>query len=339
MLRSTSCSEIASQDLYETTSYVVFAGHGYEQMGERMQELYPSRFHYMTTSYDKFPDGTDDITISGFTPKNMVAGKDVVFLSALSSNDATLSQFSVLIVLLQSFIRSLTIVLPYYPVGTMDRVDVEGKVATASTYATILSSLPSCGTPARLMIYDIHALQERFYFHQNVVPSLHSGLPLLRRHLLEQGNLDISAVVFPDDGAAKRFAAYFISQGYEIITCGKHRVGSKRNVTIQDGDPAGKNVMLIDDLIQTGGTLLEAARVLKQRGAKNVYAYVTHAIFPLQSWKKFLFEPDSDPSSRLVTKFFVTDSVPATTSLLPTDNVFEVLDLLPQIVADLDFRE
>ena len=56
----------------------------------------------------------------------MVAGKDIIFLGSLSSNDATLSQFSVLIVLLQSFIRTLTIVLPYYPVGTMDRVDVEG---------------------------------------------------------------------------------------------------------------------------------------------------------------------------------------------------------------------
>ena len=269
----------------------------------------------------------------------MVAGKDVIFLSALSSNDATLSQFSVLIVLLQSFIRSLTIVLPYYPVGTMDRVDVEGKVATASTYATILSSLPNCGTPARLMIYDIHALQERFYFHQNVVPSLHSGLPLLRKHILEQRHLDISAIVFPDDGAAKRFSSYFIHHGYEIITCGKHRVGSKRSVTIQDGDPMGKSVLLIDDLIQTGGTLLEAARVLKKRGALNVYAYVTHAIFPLQSWKKFLYDPERDPATRLVTKFWVTDSVPTTTAQLPTDNVFEVLDLLPQIVSDLDFRE
>lgn len=269
----------------------------------------------------------------------MVAGKDILFLSVLSSNDATLSQFSVLIVLLQSFIRSLTIVLPYYPVGTMDRVDVEGKVATASTYATILSSLPSCGTPARLMIYDIHALQERFFFHKNVVPSLHSGLPLLRRHLLhpDQSHLEISAVVFPDDGAAKRFKHFFTSHGYDVITCGKHRAGSKRVVTIQDGDPSGKNVLLIDDLVQTGGTLLEAARVLKRRGALNVYAYVTHAIFPHHSWQKFLFDSEAPAASRLVTKFWVTDSVPSTTSRLPRDNVFEVLDLLPQIMSDLDF--
>lgn len=307
----------------------------------------------------------------------MIAGKDVVFLSSLSSNDATLSQFSVLIVLLQSFIRSLTIVLPYYPgecltypgqtgrvtahcndvalsrvlnhnrndnnfsqlisnaVGTMDRVDVEGKVATANTYATILSSLPSCGTPARLMIYDIHALQERFFFHQNVVPSLHSGLPLLKKRILD---VDITAAVFPDDGAAKRFSHFFSSIGYDTITCGKHREGDKRRVVIQDGDPAGKSVILIDDLIQTGSTLLEAAKVLREGGAKHIYAYVTHAIFPRESWRKFLYDSASSPEDRLFTTFWTTNSVPSTTSQLPSDNVFEVLDLLPQIVADLDFK-
>ena len=267
----------------------------------------------------------------------MVAGKDVIFLACLTSNDATLSQVSVLIVLLQSFIRSLTIVLPYYPVGTMERVDVEGKVATANTFATILSSLPSCGTPARLMIYDIHALQERFYFHQNIIPSLHTGLPLLQRHI-HSSSYNISAVVFPDDGAAKRFAKFFISHGYDVITCGKHRNGDKRSVIIQDGDPKGKNVLLIDDLIQTGGTLMEAAKELKKNGARRVYAYVTHAIFPRESWKRFLYDPDSSQEARIVSKFWTTNSVPSTTDNLPTDNVFEVLDLLPQVVTDLDFK-
>ena len=189
------------------------------------------------------------------------------------------------------------------------------------------------------MIYDIHALQERFYFHQNIIPSLHSGLPMLRKRIIvPQDQFNITAVVFPDDGAAKRFAHFFTSHGYETITCGKYRDGHKRCVTIQDGDPMGKNVLLIDDLIQTGGTLLEAARVLKDRGARHVYAYVTHAIFPNESWKKFIYPSDMPTEDRLVSKFWTTNSVPATTEQFPTDNVFEVLDLLPQIVMDLDFK-
>jgi phosphoribosylpyrophosphate synthetase len=86
-----------------------------------------------------------------------------LFLASFANNDVTLSQFQVMICLLQSFIESLTVVLPYYPVGTMERVTKEGTVATAATFAHMFSSLPSCGRPTRLMVYDLHTLQNRFY--------------------------------------------------------------------------------------------------------------------------------------------------------------------------------
>jgi phosphoribosylpyrophosphate synthetase len=340
---------------------------------------------------------------------NKVAGTHVLFLASLISNDATLSQFSVLIVLLQSFIKSLTIVLPFYPVGTNERVDMEGKVATANTYAMLFSSLPSCGKPVRLMIYDIHALQERFYFHGSIIPSLHSALPLLIPRLEAR---NITSVAFPDDGAAKRFGHFFRRLGYDIIVCGKVRVGTKRIVTIQDGDPTGRRVVIIDDLAQTGGTLYEAGLQLKRHGAYEVYAYVTHGVFPGESWKRFLYghahvdmsklsapTPFSSPavhshrsrslsdlasppslslppsavmnnehqatmeqtpstpaslsadesrcpsgsqqqqqSDVLFEKFWITNSIPHTIDRVPSDDVFEVIDLLPQIIHDLEFR-
>ena len=71
------------------------------------------------------------------------------------------------------------------------------QVATANTYALLFSNLPTIGKPIRLMMYDIHALQERFYFHNATVPSLHTALPLVMR-LLEQRNL--CTVAFPDAG-------------------------------------------------------------------------------------------------------------------------------------------
>jgi hypothetical protein len=340
---------------------------------------------------------------------NKVAGTHVLFLASLLSNDVTLSQFSVLIVLLQSFIKSLTIVLPFYPVGTNERVDVEGKVATANTYAMLFSSLPSCGKPARLMIYDIHALQERFYFHGSIIPSLHSALPLLIPRLEAR---NITAVAFPDDGAAKRFGHFFRRLGYDIIVCGKVRIGTKRIVTIQDGEPTGKRVVIIDDLAQTGGTLYEAGLQLKRHGALEVYAYVTHGVFPGESWKRFLYTsthaqmdhsklsaptpfPSPAPPSkrtastastlstpplvtspsnscsetppsfslppsilnhelttresralsdqlppveRLFEKFWITNSIPHTIDRVPSDDVFEIIDLLPQLIHDLEFR-
>ena len=84
-----------------------------------------------------------------------------------------------MITLLQSFIKSLTVVLPFYPVGTMERVIREGQVATANSYAQMFSNLPSCGCPTRLLTYDLHTLQNRFYLHNHAFASLQTTIPLL----------------------------------------------------------------------------------------------------------------------------------------------------------------
>lgn len=81
---------------------------------------------------------------------------------------------------------------------------------------------------------------------------------------------------FPDDGAAKRFGSMFKGLGYEIVTCGKTRDGEKRVVTIQDGNTKGKHVVIVDDLVQTGGTLFECGVALKNAGALSVSAFVAH---------------------------------------------------------------
>ena len=86
------------------------------------------------------------------------------------------------------------------------------------------------------MIYDIHALQERFYFHNSTIPSLHTALPLLLKHLK---STTITTVAFPDAGAAKRFSHFFHAYGYDTIICGKVRDGTKRFVKILEGVPAG----------------------------------------------------------------------------------------------------
>lgn len=315
-----------------TRRYAVFAAEQQQAHALKLQSLDPGRFKVFPISWDKFPDGTDNITMSGFSPRNEIAGEHVIFFASFHNNDVTLSQFSALIVLLQSFIESLTIILPFYPVGTMERVDVEGKVATANTYSILLSNLPSIGKPARIMIYDIHTLQNRFYFHGSTIASLHTGIPLLLAKISARG---IDAVAFPDDGSAKRFGRMFESAGLEKIVCGKIRDGNKRIVQIQDGDPNGKSVVIVDDLVQTGGTLYECAIALRNMGAVRVSAYVTHAVFPRSCWKEFCAS-HSGSKAAVFDTFWVTNSIPSVTNHLPQDDVFEVLDLVPQVLADLD---
>lgn len=104
----------------------------------------------------------------------------------------------------------------------------------------------------------------------------------------------------------------FDGLGYGIVTCGKTRDGDKRVVTIQDGDCKGKNVIIVDDLVQTGGTLYECGLALKAAGANSVNAFVAHGVFPNQSWKRFMKSGDRGCFDR----FYLTNSIPTVTHYL-----------------------
>uniref|UniRef100_A0A7S0U286 Phosphoribosyltransferase domain-containing protein n=1 Tax=Hemiselmis andersenii TaxID=464988 RepID=A0A7S0U286_HEMAN len=304
-----------------------------EGLAKRLVTYNPQRFQYHPTKWGKFADGTDEIEIGGFTPENKIRGEHVLFLASFHNNDVTLSQFHVIQTLCESFVETLTVVLPYYPTGTMERVTKEGQVATASTLARLFSNLPRIGKPIRVAVYDLHTLQNRFYLSGNALASLHSGIPLLLKEL-GQATSKINCVAFPDEGACKRFSYIFTEAfpDWPIVICGKVRDGEKRIVTIQDGNPDGKHCIIVDDLVQTGGTLVECAGALRRAGAGSVSAFVTHAVFP-KGWKKFSkVENESSPFET----FFVTNSNPTVTDKLPQEgDVFKVLDIMPQLVKDL----
>mmetsp|Transcript_1442 Transcript_1442/g.3799 ORF Transcript_1442/g.3799 Transcript_1442/m.3799 type:complete len:344 (-) Transcript_1442:362-1393(-) len=309
--------------------FQLLAGPGCESMAAAIEALAPERFTYHTTVWDKFADGTDKIQIGGYQPQNVIAGSHVLLLCSFHNNDVTLSQFSVMIVLLESFVESLTVVLPFYPVGTMERVTEEGTVATANTYARMFSNLPLGGRPTRLMLYDLHTLQNRFYMSTGVIASLCTTIPSLLPRLSQDA---VMCVAFPDDGAAKRFKHMFASAGFSVIVCGKVRHGDERRVTIQEGDAAGKAVCIVDDLVQTGGTLFEAGKALMAAGASQVSAFVAHAVFPQEAWRRFCRGGDR----AIFERFYITNSNPTRVAEIPTDDVFKVIDICAKIVHDLD---
>ena len=178
-------------------SYEILSCKEFEQMGISMAVKNPKRFRYHSSSFAKFPDGTDHIKLGGFHPENLLRGRHILYLASFHNNDVTLQQFYAFIVLLQSFIESLTIVLPFYPVATMERVQEEGVIATANCVSQLFSGLPSCGKPIRLMIYDIHTLQNRFYFSHGCIANLVTTVPLLKKHLRDE-RPDINCIAFPD---------------------------------------------------------------------------------------------------------------------------------------------
>ncbi|KAK4597957.1 hypothetical protein RGQ29_015467 [Quercus rubra] len=262
-----------------------------------------------------------------------IRGQHVAFLASFSSPGVIFEQLSVIYALPKLFISSFTLVLPFFPTGTSERMEDEGDVATAFTLARILSNIPiSRGGPTSLVTFDIHALQERFYFGDNILPCFDSGIPLLKNRLQQLPDSDNISVAFPDDGAWKRFHTQL--QHFPTIVCAKVREGDKRIVRIKEGDPAGRHVVIVDDLVQSGGTLIECQRVLAAHGATQISAYVTHGIFPNRSWERFEHDNGGNPHNGL-TYFWITDSCPITVRAVKNKPPFEVLSLAGSIAATL----
>jgi len=273
-----------------------------------------------------------------------IRNQHVCFLADFHDPRTIFEQLSVMYAIPRMYVASFTVVLPFFPTGTLERMEDEGDIATASTLARMLSSIPlSRGGPTSCVIYDIHALQERFYFGDNIMPVFMSGVPLLRQRLRELPDASDVVVAYPDEGAHKRFHAFF--PDYHAVVCTKVRDGAKRIVRLKEGEPKGKHVVIVDDLVQSGGTLLECARLLSSIGAKRVSAYATHGVFPNESWKRFL-PTSSEEASTVPAKrahdgaasascnfayFWITDSVPHVASAVRGVEPFEVLSLAESI--------
>lgn len=315
-------NEYASQSPEDCRTVVMSHPSSYT-LANRVIDQDHSKYRWGYVLWDRFNDTYPNIKFD-----TNLADKDVIFVMSMHDPGTFMEQLSVIMVLPRQQIRSLRIMMSYFAPGTMDRVDTKGIIATAETVATIMSSCISTtktGSPI-LEIYDIHALQEQFYFKDQVIVELKSAIPILTEHYGRDW-----VIVFPDDGASKRYGPAF--RNYKKIVCTKKRAGDKRFIEIKDKigwtmePPEGRapeQFIIVDDLVQSGSTLLECAKMLHETMKDcTVHAFVTHAIFPDRSYRRFM--KDDCPIDR----FVCTDSNPAVTDILERIPKFKVLSLIP----------
>ncbi|KAF6139311.1 hypothetical protein GIB67_021521 [Kingdonia uniflora] len=244
-------------------------------------------------NWRSFDDGFPNLFINN---AHNIRGQHVAFLASFSSPCVIFEQLSVIFALPRLFVASFKLVLPFFPTGSFERMEEEGDVATAFTMARILSNIPiSRGGPTSLVIYDIHALQERFYFGDHVLPCFETGIPLLKQRLLQLPDADNIVIAFPDDGAWKRF--YKQLQHYPMVVCTKVREGDKRIVRLKEGNPEGRHVVIVDDLVQSGGTLIECQQVYTRHLTSN--KILVSRVF-LRIFCKFEYRVDSFENCHLL---------------------------------------
>lgn len=193
--------------------------------------------------------------------------------------------------------RQITAVLPYYGYARADRKTAGRESITAKLVANIITQAGA----GRVLAMDLHAAQIQGYFD---IPFDHVyGSPVLLDYLASKGLEDI-VVVSPDVGGvarARAFAKKLNDAPLAIIDKRRqaHNVAEVFNVI---GDVKGKTAVLVDDMIDTGGTIAEGARLLREEGASQVYACATHAVFSPPAIERL--------SSGLFEEVIVTNTIP-----------------------------
>jgi len=213
--------------------------------------------------------------------------------------------------------KSITVVLPYYGLARQDRKDQP----RAPIGAKLVANLLTAAGATRIMTMDLHADQIQGFFE---IPVDHLYASTIFIDYIQKLNLDNLTIASPDMGGAKRAKNYASHLGAEVVIAYKER--KKANVVEEMfliGDVEGRNVVLIDDMIDTAGTLCKAAEILMANGAKSVRAMATHGVLSGNAYKNI-------ENSQLA-EVIVTDTIPVKTELT---NKIQVLSCA-QLFADV----
>ncbi len=193
--------------------------------------------------------------------------------------------------------RHITAVMPYFGWARQDRKDKPRVPIGAKMIAKILETAGA----TRIITMDLHADQIQGFFEK---PVDHLFASTIFVPYIQELNLDNLTIASPDMGGSKRAYAYSKFLKSDVVICYKQR--QKANVISHMeliGDVQGKNVILVDDMVDTAGTLTKAAELMMERGAKSVRAVCTHGILSGNAHERI--------ENSMLEELIITDSIPS----------------------------
>jgi ribose-phosphate pyrophosphokinase len=272
----------------------IFSGRANRPLAERICE--EAGVPLGETEIENFSDG--EIWVK-YTEN--IRGADVFIIQPTQPPSDNLMEMLILLdAARRSSAKRVTAVIPYYGYARQDRKDQPRVAITAKLVANLLTKAGA----DRVITMDLHAAQIQGFFD---IPMDHLYSSAIFTEFLRNQEIPNLAVASPDVGGIKMARSYAKRLGADLVLIDKRRPKpNEAEVMNIIGEVEGKNILIVDDLIDTGGTFVNAVRALRANGAKQVYGACTHPVLSGPAVQRI------DQSE--VTSLWVTDSLPLRTA-------------------------
>ncbi|MEM9328185.1 MAG: ribose-phosphate diphosphokinase [Bacteroidota bacterium] len=251
-----------------------------------------------------------------------VDDRNVVLIGGTVSDPCTLELFDLASALVSYGANSLALVVPYYGYSTMERAVKKREIVTAKTRARLFSAIPQSHKGNKIYLFDLHTEGIPHYFEQNLQPMHIYCKDIVIEAAREYGG-DNFVLASTDAGRAKWVESLANDLKVNAAFVLKRRLsGDKTEVSAINADVHGRTVIIYDDLIRSGGSIINAARTYREAGADKIYVITTHGLFINDAISKLR-------ASQLIEKVICTDTH-SNTQHLKDDGFVEI-----RTIADL----
>jgi len=284
----------------------LFTGNAHPELAKKIAKYLKVSLGDITVS--KFCDGEILVKIN-----ENIRGHDVFIIQSTCPpvNEHIMEMLVMIDAFKRSSARRITAIIPYYGYARQDRKDQPRVPITAK----LVSNLYVSAGADRVLAMDLHADQLQGFFD---IPFDHLyAAPVLVEYFLNNGfNKDNCVVVSPDVGGIKQARGFAKRLGVEIALVDKRRIDSQNTEAVNIiGDVKGKDVILVDDMVSTAGSLVEAAKALKENGANDIMAAITHPVLVGPAIERIKYSH--------LKKLVITDTIP-----LPEDKRIDKIEVL-----------
>ncbi len=250
----------------EKESFMVFSGSNTRYLAEKICTSLQCKLGNMNILH--FADGEFAVSY-----EESIRGRDVFLVQSTFPNSDNLMELLLMIdAAKRASAKSIVAVIPYFGWARQDRKDKP----RVSIGAKLVADLLSVAGIDRLITMDLHADQIQGFFN---VPVDHLYASAVFIPYIQSLNLDNLVIAAPDVGGSKRASTYSKYLGVPLVLCNKTRIKANEVASMQIiGDVKGKNVVLVDDMVDTAGTITMAANIMKEAGAVSVRAIASHCV-------------------------------------------------------------